>query len=129
MKWDPLKIDGVEKTYGDALKQIAGKYIRDVYPNYNIVPNLVAGWRRLPFGNFIAFRSENIRNVYNTMVYSMRELSSTNPFLRQMGAKRMVGLSATLYGVEEGMRAFTGALTNIDEEWMRQIPTMVLSVV
>jgi hypothetical protein len=120
MKWDPLNIDGVAKTYGDALKQIAGKYIRDVYPNYNIVPNLVAGWRRLPFGNFIAFRSENIRNVYNTMVYSMRELSSSNPFLRQMGAKRMVGLSATLYGVEEGMRAFTGALTNIDEDWMKK---------
>ena len=120
MKWDPLNIDGVAKTYGDALKQIAGKYIRDVYPNYNIVPNLVAGWRRLPFGNFIAFRSENIRNVYNTMVYSMRELSSSNPFLRQMGAKRMIGLSATLYGAEEGLRAFTGALTNIDEEWMKK---------
>ena len=120
MKWDPLNIDGVAKTYGDALKQIAGKYIRDVYPNYNIVPNLVAGWRRLPMGNFIAFRSENIRNVYNTMVYGMRELSSSNPFLRQMGAKRMVGLSTTLYGIEEGLRAFTGALTNIDEEWMKK---------
>ena len=120
MKWDPLNIDGVAKTYGDALKQIAGKYIRDVYPNYNIVPNLVAGWRRLPMGNFIAFRSENIRNVFNTMVYSMRELSSSNPFLRQMGAKRMIGLSATLYGIEEGLRAFTGALTNIDEDWMKK---------
>jgi len=120
MKWDPLNIDGSAKTYGDALKQIAGKYIRDVYPNYNIVPNLVAGWRRLPMGNFIAFRSENIRNVYNTMVYSMRELSSSNPYLRQMGAKRMMGLSATLYGIEEGLRAFTGALTSIDDEWMQK---------
>ena len=120
MKWDPLKIDGVSKSYGDALKEIAGKYIRDVYPNYNIVPNLVAGWRRLPMGNFIAFRSENIRNVYNTMVYSMREMSSSNPFLRQMGARRMVGLSTTLYGIEEGLRAFTGALTNIDAEWMKK---------
>jgi len=54
------------------------------------------------------------------MVYSMRELSSSNPFLRQMGAKRMVGLSTTLYGIEEGLRAFTGALTNIDEEWMKK---------
>jgi len=120
MKWDPLKIDGVQKTYGDALKEIAGKYIRDVYPNYNIVPTLVKNWRRLPMGNFIAFRSENIRNVFNTMVYSMRELSSSNPFLRQMGAKRMLGLTATLYGIEEGARAFTGALTNIDEAWMKK---------
>ena len=120
MKWDPLNIDGTVKTYGDALRQIAGKYIRDVYPNYNIVPNLVAGWRRLPMGNFIAFRSENIRNIFNTMVYSMRELSSSNPYLRQMGAKRMIGTAGTLYGIEEGLRAFTGALTNIDEDWMKK---------
>ena len=120
MRWDPLNIDGSAKTYGDALRQIAGKYIRDVYPNYNIVPNLVAGWRRLPMGNFIAFRSENIRNIFNTMVYSMRELSSSNPYLRQMGAKRMIGTAGTLYGIEEGLRAFTGALTNIDEDWMKK---------
>jgi len=120
MKWDPLNIDGSAKTYGDALKQIAGKYIRDVYPNYNIVPNLVAGWRRLPMGNFIAFRSENIRNVFNTMVYSMRELSSSNPFLRQMGAKRMVGLTTTLYGLGAGLSAFTSALTNLDNEFIRK---------
>ena len=120
MRWDPLNIDGSAKTYGDALKQIAGKYIRDVYPNYNIVPNLVAGWRRLPMGNFIAFRSENIRNVFNTMVYSMRELSSSNPYLRQMGAKRMLGLTTTLYGLEEGLRVFTSTLTNIEEETLRK---------
>ena len=54
------------------------------------------------------------------MVYSSREMSSMNPFLRQMGAKRMLGLTATLYGLEEGLRAFTGALSNIDEEWMKK---------
>ena len=120
MRWNPLKIDGVEKTYGDALREIAGKYIRDTYPNYNIVPTLVKNWRRFPLGNFIAFRSENIRNIFNTMVYSSREMSSMNPFLRQMGAKRMLGVGATVYGLEEGLRAFTGALSNIDEEWMKK---------
>ena len=120
MRWDPLKIDGVSKTYGDALKEIAGKYIKDTYPNYNIVPTLVKNWRRLPMGNFIAFRSENIRNIFNTMAYSMREMSSSNPFLRQMGAKRMIGLGATLYGLEEGLRVFTKGLTNIDEEWLKK---------
>ena len=120
MRWNPLKIDGVEKTYGDGLREIAGKYIKDTYPNYNIVPTLVKNWRRFPLGNFIAFRSENIRNVFNTMVYSSREMSSSNPFLRQMGAKRMLGLTATLYGIEEGARVFTRALTNIDEEWIKK---------
>ena len=120
MRWNPLKIDGVQKTYGDALKEISSKYIKDTYPNYNIVPTLVKNWRRLPLGNFIAFRAENIRNIYNTMAYSMREMSSMNPFLRQMGAKRMIGLSTTLYGIEEGLRITTGALTNIDAAWMKK---------
>ena len=120
MKWNPLKIDGVEKSYGDALKEIAGKYIKDTYPNYNLVPNLVKNWRRFPMGNFIAFRAENIRNSFNTMAYSMREMSSMNPFLRQMGAKRMMGLAATYYGISKGISLFTKALTGIDEEWMKK---------
>ena len=82
MNWNPLKIDGSPKTYGDALKEISAKYIKDVYPNYNLVPSLVKNWRRLPLGNFVAFRSENIRNVFNTMAYSLREMGSSNPFLR-----------------------------------------------
>ena len=120
MKWNPIKIDGVEKSYGDALKEIAGKYIKDVYPNYNLVPNLVKNWRRFPLGNFIAFRAENIRNSFNTMIYSMREMSSSNPFLRQMGAKRMMGLGATYYGISKGISLFTKALTGLDEEWIKK---------
>jgi hypothetical protein len=120
MKWNPIKIDGVEKSYGDALREIAGKYIKDVYPNYNLVPNLVKNWRRFPMGNFIAFRAENIRNSFNTMIYSMREMSSSNPFLRQMGAKRMMGLAATYYGISKGISLFTKALTGLDEEWIKK---------
>ena len=41
MRWNPLNIYGSEKTNGTALKEIEGKYITDVYPNYNMVPNLV----------------------------------------------------------------------------------------
>ena len=123
MKWNPIKIDGVEKSYGDALREIAGKYIKDVYPNYNLVPNLVKNWRRFPMGNFIAFRAENIRNSFNTMIYSMREMSSSNPFLRQMGAKRMMGLNCNLCMVyQEGITCYLpGALTNIlMKQWIKK---------
>ena len=120
MRWNPMKIDGSEKTYGDALKEISAKYIRDVYPNYNLVPSLVKNWRRLPMGNFVAFRSENIRNVFNTMAYSLREMSSMNPYLRQMGARRMVGLNATLYGIQESLSFATNILTGIDEKWLKK---------
>ena len=120
MKWNPLNLDGSEKTYGKAIREIAAKYIRDVYPNYNMVPNLVRNWRRLPVGNFVAFRSETIRNIYNTLAYGTRELTSSNPFLRQMGARRLIGLNATLYGFQEGLFAATGAITNIDEEFIKK---------
>ena len=120
MKWNPLNLDGSEKTYGKALKEIAAKYIVDVYPNYNMVPSLVRNWRRLPVGNFVAFRSETIRNIYNTLAYGTRELTSSNPFLRQMGARRLIGLNATLYGFQEGLFAATGAITNIDEDFIRK---------
>ena len=52
------------------------------------------------------------------MAYAMREMSSSNPFLRQMGAKRLMGLSATFYGIEKGLSLFTSTLTGLDEEWM-----------
>jgi hypothetical protein len=120
MRWNPLNIDGSEKTYGKALREIAAKYIVDVYPNYNMVPSIVRNWRRLPVGNFVAFRSETIRNIYNTLAYGTRELTSSNPFLRQMGARRLIGLNATLYGFQEGLFAATGAMTNIDEDFIRK---------
>jgi hypothetical protein len=120
MRWNPLNLDGSEKTYGKALREIAAKYIVDVYPNYNMVPSIVRNWRRLPVGNFVAFRSETIRNIYNTLAYGTRELTSSNPFLRQMGARRLIGLNATLYGFQEGLFAATGAITNIDEDFIRK---------
>ena len=120
MNWNPLKIDGSPKTYGDALKEISAKYIKDVYPNYNLVPSLVKNWRRLPLGNFVAFRSENIRNVFNTMAYSLREMGSSNPFLRQMGSRRMVGLYGTMYGLQEGLSLATNTITNIDQEFLKK---------
>src|SRR5210317_857666 len=57
MKWDPLDFAGNPKTYSQALRDIAGKYTRDVYPNYSMVPQIVKEWRRLPLGNFVAFQS------------------------------------------------------------------------
>ena len=66
MKWDPLDFTGNPKTYSQALRDIAAKYTRDVYPNYSMVPQIVKEWRRMPVGNFVAFRSEIIRNIYKS---------------------------------------------------------------
>ena len=42
----PLKADGTKKTLDDALKEIAGIQIRDVYPNYSMIPTFVQNVRK-----------------------------------------------------------------------------------
>ena len=66
-----------------------------------MVPAIVRNWRRLPFGNFIAFNSEIIRNIVSAAMYTGRELGSSNPWVRRMGARRLIGMSTTLYGVDK----------------------------
>ena len=117
-KWNPENTDGTLKTYAESIKEIAGQYIRNVYPNYGMVPNLVKNWRRLPVGNFVAFQSEIIRNLYNVGVYGTREITSSNSWIRQMGARRIMGLTGTMYGFGKGLALMTDALTNIDEDFI-----------
>ena len=119
-KWDPINLDGTVKSYGTALREIAAKYTKDVYPNYSMVPQIVKEWRRLPIGNFVAFQSEVIRNIYNILTYSTRELSSSNPYLRQMGARRMLGFSSVMYGFDKGLETISSTLTGIDEDFIKQ---------
>ena len=47
------------------------------------------------------------------------ELTSSNPF-QDKWARRLIGLNATLYGFQEGLFAVTGAITNIDEEFIKK---------
>jgi hypothetical protein len=64
-------------------------------------------------GNFIAFRSENIRNVLILWFIAMREMSSSNPFLRQMGAKRMLGLNSNVVWYIKKDQCFYQSFNNI----------------
>ena len=118
LKWDPFRLDGIAKTHSDAIKQLSGQYIKNVYPNYQMVPAIVRNWRRLPFGNFIAFNSEIIRNIVSAAMYTGRELGSSNPWVRRMGARRLIGMSTTLYGVDKTIGGVSELLTDIDEKTM-----------
>jgi hypothetical protein len=119
MKWDPLDFTGNPKTYSQALRDIAAKYTRDVYPNYSMVPQIVKEWRRMPVGNFVAFRSEIIRNIYNILTYSTREISSSNPYIRQIGARRLMGFGSVMYGFDKGLEGISSSLTGLDEEFIK----------
>lgn len=93
----PLKADGSKKTLEDALQEIAGIQVRDVYPNYSMIPTFVLNVRKFPLaGNFVAFVSEMYRNSFQILRRGLREMQSTNPYLQQIGARRLLGYTTTV---------------------------------
>jgi len=93
----PKRADGSTKNLNDAIQEIAGIQIRDTYPNYSMIPTAVQNIRRIPFfGNFVAFKSEMFRNSFQILRRGGRELSSTNPYIRQVGARRLIGYLTTV---------------------------------
>ena len=118
--WNPKNLDGSMKSHAEAVKEISARYIRDVYPNYSMVPQIVKEWRRLPLGNFVAFQSEIIRNIYHILSYSTREMGASNPFIRQMGARRFLGLSSVLYGSGKTIGIVSEKMTGLDGDFIKQ---------
>jgi len=86
------------KTYDDAIKEAAAWYIRNTYPTYSKVPEAIKAIRKLPFGNFVSFPAEMIRTTFNIMNIAAKEISSSNPLLRQIGYRRMIGAYTVLGG-------------------------------
>jgi hypothetical protein len=93
----PVRADGTKKSLSDALKEIAGIEIRDTYPNYSMIPTFVQNVRKFPFlGNFVAFASEMYRNSFNIVRGGMRKMQSDNPYIRQIGARQLIGWTTTV---------------------------------
>ena len=93
----PVRADGTKKSLSDAIKEIAGIEIRDTYPNYSMIPSFVQNVRKFPFaGNFVAFVSEMYRNSFNIVRGGMRKMQSDNPYIRQIGARQLIGWLTTV---------------------------------
>ncbi len=93
----PIAADGSKKTLKDAIKEIAGIQVRDVYPNYSMIPTFVLNTRKFPLlGNFVAFISEMYRNSFQIVRRGLRESRSSNPYLRQIGTRRLIGYTGTV---------------------------------
>ena len=86
------------KTYDDAIKEAAAWYIRNTYPTYSKVPDVIKAIRKLPFGNFVSFPAEMMRTSFNIMNIGMKEIGSSNAALRQVGYRRMIGAYTVLGG-------------------------------
>ena len=104
-EWNPYKAGSTTpgkhgqnlKTIDDAIKEVSGLIVRDVYPNYSMVPRAVQTVRKIPFfGNFVGFTSEMWRNSYQILRRGSAEMASSNPYIRQMGARRLMGYMITV---------------------------------
>ena len=109
---------GQAKTAEEALKDVSAYLVTNTIPTYSKVPLVIQNLRSLPLGNFIAFPAEIIRTTSNVLSLAARELTSTNPYIRQMGARRLIGASATLGGIGTITSKTAQYITGVDQEKM-----------
>jgi hypothetical protein len=107
---------GKAKTFEDALDEAAAWQIRNTYPTYSKVPEVIKNLRKLPFGNFVSFPAEMIRTTYNILSLGLKEATSSNAQLRQNGYRRLMGALVTLGGAEKGVSALGQNLTGVTME-------------
>ena len=79
----------------EAIKNKAGQIVRDTVPNYDIAPELIKGFRKVPIGNFVTFPYEVYRTGFNTLDQAMKELASDIPGIQNIGLRRMTGAITT----------------------------------
>ena len=107
------------KTVDDAIKEVAGLIVRDTYPNYSMVPRAVQTIRKIPFfGNFVGFTSEMWRNSYEMLRRGTAEMASSNPYIRQMGARRLLGYTTTVGTLVPITYNIATQLTGVPKEFM-----------
>jgi hypothetical protein len=99
----------------------AADIVKNTVPNYAAVPNIIKEARKLPVGNFISFPAEILRTGYNILKYSVDELASDNAAIREIGARRLMGLSAVTIGVPAAISYGAEQATGVSEEEMDAI--------
>jgi len=107
---------GKAKTFDDAIDEAAAWQIRNTYPTYSKVPEVIKNLRKLPFGNFVSFPAEMIRTTFNILSIGLKEATSSNAQLRQNGYRRIMGTLVTLGGAEKGVSTLAQNLTGITNE-------------
>jgi hypothetical protein len=111
-------LTGTKKTADEALKEVSAHLVTNTIPTYSKVPQIIKNIRVLPFGNFIAFPAEILRTSSNLLTIGARELTSSNPFIRQMGARRLIGASMTFGGVGKVVQETAEYVTGVTPDQM-----------
>jgi hypothetical protein len=111
-------LSGQKVDINEAIRQASAWYTRNTIPTYSKVPKIIIATRRTPFGNFVAFPAEMTRTTANNLFISMKEASSTNPELRAMGIRGLLGLYTVLGGASMGVKGLYSQFTQLDEQDM-----------
>jgi len=108
----------VPKSLDDALDEAAAYLIRNSYPTYSKVPPAIKNIRKMPVGNFVSFPAEIFRTVPTNISMALKMVSHPNAVIRQMGYRRLMGTSLTLYGIGKSVSEATYYLTNSSQaQW------------
>jgi hypothetical protein len=111
-------LTGAAKTPREIMEEASSYLVTNTIPTYSKVPIAIENIRNLPLGNFIAFPAEILRTTSNIFSIGTRELTSSNPFIRQMGARRLVGISTVLGGLGTAIQKGAQYATGVDNEKM-----------
>ena len=111
-------LTGLPKTPLEVAEEASAYLVTNTVPTYSKVPLIIENIRNLPLGNFVAFPAEILRTTSNIISIGARELTSTNPFIRQMGARRLVGVSTVLGGIGYTTKKGAQYLTGVDDDTM-----------
>ena len=107
------------------VKDISAYLVTNTIPTYSKVPKIIENIRSLPLGNFVAFPAEILRTSAHLIEIGARELTSTNPFIRQMGARRLLGAASVFGGtgaiISEAAEQLTGVSSDKMDAFQRSV--------
>ena len=120
------------------LKEEAAKMVRDVLPNYDLVPELLKELRSTPFfGRFFSFMAESTRISANSITNGIKEVSKGKALIKQgeqkagqefikRGTLRLGAFTAMAGAGAKGAETVSKATTGIATDTLDAIKDLVL---
>ena len=121
------------------LKEQAAKIVRDVLPNYDLVPELLKSLRRTPFfGRFFSFMAESVRISANSITNGIKEVSKGKALIKQgekqagqefikRGSKRLGAFMAVAGAGAKGAESVSKAWNGLGADEVEAIKDVALA--
>tara|TARA_E500000318_G_scaffold60940_1_gene56530 strand:- start:11962 stop:15723 length:3762 start_codon:yes stop_codon:yes gene_type:complete len=127
---DSLKRKGIQAGDPKALEEIAAKRISNLYPNYDALPPIIRGIRRLPMGTFASFPAEMARNAGWNLKYALQDAAEAVDYSKQGDSAKakvymqealmkMIGLGVASTGIQMAIDAISGHASGVSAEYKR----------